>query len=92
MDGLPASPPAPGAPPETATERLIAGFWQELLEIEAVGREQSFAALGGNSLLATMLANRLEAALGYRPTLGEMFSLDLGGLARRCDDAVRPSG
>jgi hypothetical protein len=80
---------APVEPPVTATERLVAGFWQELLEVEAVGREQTFVALGGNSLLATMLANRLESALGHRPTLSEMFSLNLGDLARLLDEAAR---
>jgi len=72
-------------PPATPAERRLAGFWEELLEVENVGRADSFVALGGNSLLASMVANRVEKALGYRPTVAEIFSLPLAELARRCE-------
>jgi acyl-coenzyme A synthetase/AMP-(fatty) acid ligase len=55
-----------GAAPETPTERLVAEVWQELLG-RPVPVDQSFFALGGQSLLAA----RMVAALRTR------FSTDL---------------
>src|SRR5207253_2563120 len=41
---------------------LVALAWAELLPIAEVGRDQSFFALGGDSLLATRLVARLQEA------------------------------
>jgi amino acid adenylation domain-containing protein/non-ribosomal peptide synthase protein (TIGR01720 family) len=63
----PPGPPATGtssssrsAPPESAAERLLAGVWAEVLGVAEVGREDSFFALGGDSLLAIRMAGRLR--------------------------------
>jgi len=80
---------APYAAPETATEKLIASYWEELLDLETVSRHDEFVECGGNSLIATMLAHRLQKALSYRPTLTEIFRSTVESLARRCDEAVR---
>jgi yersiniabactin nonribosomal peptide synthetase len=53
---------APFAPPQGAMEELVARAWTELLGVPEVGRDQSFFALGGDSLLATRLVARLQAA------------------------------
>lgn len=74
-------------PPETPTEQLLAGFWKEILEVDEVGLGDGLVALGGNSLVATMIANRMEEALDYRPTLTELFSCTVGELAQRCDQS-----
>ena len=78
----------PHRAPQTSTEQLLAGFWEELLHVESVGLDDEFVDLGGNSLIATMLRHRVERALGYRPTITEIFSSTLGELARWCDEAV----
>ena len=46
--------------PRTATERLIAGIWRELLGVEALGIDDDFFDLGGHSLIATQVAARLR--------------------------------
>jgi len=80
---------APYAAPETPTEKLIASYWEELLDLETVSRHDEFVECGGNSLIATMLAHRLQKSLSYRPTLTEIFRSTVESLARRCDEAVR---
>ncbi|WP_336217158.1 condensation domain-containing protein, partial [Nonomuraea sp. LPB2021202275-12-8] len=49
-------------PPNPGVESAVAGIWAELLELPAVGRDQNFFTLGGDSLLATRLITRLRAA------------------------------
>ncbi|GFM76939.1 non-ribosomal peptide synthetase [Pseudomonas cichorii] len=46
--------------PEGATETLLAQVWQEVLGVEAVGRNDHFFALGGHSLKAVSLIERLR--------------------------------
>lgn len=46
--------------PQTALERRLAALWQELLQVEQVGRDDSFFELGGHSLLLVKLKNRLD--------------------------------
>jgi amino acid adenylation domain-containing protein len=77
-DALP-SPPDPGGEasrrgvPRTPTEELVAGIWAEVLEVDAVGREDDFFALGGHSLLATRMVSRLRGVLGTEVPLREAF-------------------
>ena len=75
-------------PPSTQMEQRLAGYWGELLGLQEIGREDHFISLGGNSLLATMLANRIEEDMGIRPTMGELFST-LGEVATLCEQLVR---
>jgi acyl carrier protein len=56
-----ALPPPPErretAAPETETEVALAGIWEPILKTEGIGREDSFTALGGESLaIEEMLA------------------------------------
>ncbi len=75
-------------PPSTQMEQRLAGYWGELLGLQEIGCEDHFISLGGNSLLATMLANRIEEELGIRPTMGELFNT-LGEVATLCEQLVR---
>ncbi|WP_280334478.1 amino acid adenylation domain-containing protein, partial [Nocardia wallacei] len=50
-------------PPRTAVERAVAEVLAEVLEVDRVGLDDSFFALGGNSLSATRVASRLGAVL-----------------------------
>lgn len=56
-DALPLPPPTEKSfrPPEGADERQLAGWWQSLLGIERIGRDDDFFALGGHSLHAIQL-------------------------------------
>jgi hypothetical protein len=72
---------------QSEIESVIAGYWRELLGADTVGPADDFLALGGNSMLATMLANRIEDALGVRPDIVELFGT-LGQVARRCEALI----
>ncbi|MGH9346274.1 MAG: phosphopantetheine-binding protein [Vicinamibacterales bacterium] len=49
--------------PETGVERRIAAIWQDLLDVDRVGLDDSFLLLGGYSLLAIQLIARLRQEL-----------------------------
>ena len=46
--------------PATDTEGLIARIWAEALDLDGVGRMEDFFELGGDSLVATVIAARLH--------------------------------
>ncbi|GAD82059.1 non-ribosomal peptide synthetase [Nocardia asteroides NBRC 15531] len=59
--------------PETATERIVAAAFAEVLGAERVGRDDDFFDLGGTSLLATRLMARLGADLDIRIPVRQLF-------------------
>jgi amino acid adenylation domain-containing protein len=76
----------PATPPRTPTEGLIAGVWQAVLGVEAVGVDQSFFALGGHSLLMIKVHARLKALLPGTPALPVLFERPtIEALARQID-------
>ena len=58
--------------PETETEQLIAGLWQDLLGIESVGIHDNFFALGGDSILSLRIVARANHA-GLRLAPNDIF-------------------
>ncbi|WP_459549289.1 amino acid adenylation domain-containing protein [Nocardia sp. X0981] len=84
--------PAPaggdGATLRTDTERTIATLLAELLELDEVGREDGFFALGGDSVIAIQLAARAgEAGLPLAPQLlFEYFTI--ADLAAAVDELI----
>ncbi|MFD7985549.1 amino acid adenylation domain-containing protein [Kitasatospora indigofera] len=58
----------------TAAEETLTSLAADLFGLGRVGRDDSFLALGGNSLLATRFAARAEAALGRRLPLAALLS------------------
>ncbi|HEV2734864.1 MAG TPA: amino acid adenylation domain-containing protein, partial [Longimicrobiaceae bacterium] len=62
-----------GAEPRTELEHAIAAVWEEVLGVPAVRTGASFFDLGGNSLLVVRAAERLEAALGRRVPVLDLF-------------------
>ena len=88
-----AAPDAAGEAPRTPTETVLAGIWSEVLEIDRVGRHDSFFALGGHSLLATRVATRIRRALQVELPLRELFDAPtLESLAARVDAARAAAG
>ena len=63
----------PATPPESDIERAIAAVWCDLLGIAAVGRDDDFFALGGDSLLAYRMLIRVRAALHVEPAVDRSF-------------------
>ncbi|MBM7443261.1 SDR family NAD(P)-dependent oxidoreductase, partial [Streptomyces sp. HB132] len=55
------------------TERVVCEVWQDLLGIEKVGIQDSFFDLGGNSLIAIQLVSTVNARLGTKFTLGDLY-------------------
>lgn len=48
--------------PRTLTEHLLAGIWQDLLNVPRVGIRDNFFALGGDSILAIQIVSRANRA------------------------------
>ena len=75
-------------PSRTQMQQRLAGYWSELLGLQEIAPGDHFISLGGNSLLATMLANRIEEDLGIRPMMGELFNT-LEEVATLCEQLVQ---
>ncbi|MET9963049.1 amino acid adenylation domain-containing protein [Streptomyces sp. NPDC006326] len=72
-----------GTAPESATERAVAAIWEELLGVGQVGREESFFALGGHSLLVVRAVNAIRSRFGVALTIQQFFrEPTVAGLAR----------
>lgn len=56
----------PWQAPRTDTEAKLAAIWQDVLSIDAVGTDDEFFDLGGDSFAATTLAAEIEASFGLR--------------------------
>ncbi|WP_448724800.1 non-ribosomal peptide synthase/polyketide synthase [Pseudomonas farris] len=72
-------------------EEQIATVWQNVLELERVGREDHFFELGGHSLLATQAVSRLRKLTAGALNLRDLFNhprlKDLAAWMRRQQDA-----
>ncbi len=98
---LPAVPErTPPTPPQTPVEEALEAVWSSLLHLEQVGREESFTALGGDSLLVEEMLATVQARLGVglttadlaeHSTLAELAALVAasgGGTVRRSSNLV----
>lgn len=61
-------------PPQSELERMLATIWQEVLQVERVGIQDNFFALGGHSLLLVRARSRLNAVLQREISIAELFS------------------
>jgi|NGEPerStandDraft_6_1074524.scaffolds.fasta_scaffold00031_12 amino acid adenylation domain-containing protein len=59
--------------PRTPAERLVAQVWSDLLHVDRIGVHDDFLALGGESLMLTRLASRLQKASGGTIDLRGLF-------------------
>ncbi|MFG1645624.1 non-ribosomal peptide synthase/polyketide synthase [Amycolatopsis sp. NPDC049252] len=51
-------------PPRTATERILAGIWADLLDVPEIGVDADFFELGGDSILGARALARIRARFG----------------------------
>ncbi|MCB0210923.1 MAG: AMP-binding protein [Anaerolineae bacterium] len=59
--------------PNSDLERRLADIWAEVLGLEQIGIEQRFLALGGDSVLAVRLVNRIRQSLEIELSLIDFF-------------------
>lgn len=95
---LPApAPVSPGpdiAPvvPSSSVEHLLISIWKTVLKVDAVGVHDSFFDLGGNSLLAIELLERIRLGLGFELPLSDLFRAPtVEGLAGLCGRVLSPT-
>jgi amino acid adenylation domain-containing protein len=70
------------SPPQTDTERRLAEIWSRVLDIEDIGVNDNFFALGGHSLMAVRLFAQIERRLSVRLPLSALFeNATIAGLA-----------
>ncbi len=62
--------------PQGDLETRLAAIWQEVLGIETVSRDDSFADLGGHSLLVARLLQRVHQNFGISVGMAEFFCND----------------
>jgi hypothetical protein len=60
-------------PPRSELEKAIAGIWQELLQVDKVGMDDSFFELGGHSLLLVQAHRRLSRIRDRDLSITDMF-------------------
>ncbi len=88
-DPVPAGSAVDSAPPAGPMEEFLATVWQELLRVSAVGRDQDFFQLGGQSLLATQLVSRIRQRVGVELPVRAVYDApSLAGLAAAVDRAA----
>jgi len=59
--------------PQGEVEEVLADIWQELLQLELVGREDNFFDLGGHSLLAMQVMARIRSAFSIEMPMNLLF-------------------
>ncbi len=87
--------------PQGGIEVVLAEIWSELLGLERIGRDDTFLALGGDSLKTIQLAPRIHERFGCRvavpalfraSTLSDMAALVAGAGTDAHGDAVESAG
>jgi amino acid adenylation domain-containing protein len=61
-------------PPRDAIELQLANIWRDLLNQEIIGVTQSFFEIGGTSLIALIMIDRIERQFGVRLSLSTFLS------------------
>jgi amino acid adenylation domain-containing protein len=86
--------PSAASPELTATERMLAEIWAEVIGLDArtLSTDSDFFAVGGDSLLAMRVLSRLGPSRRAGISARDLFSaVRLGDLARLIDRGVQPS-
>jgi acyl carrier protein len=71
-----------------STQDTIAKYWMQILHVDTVQPSDDFISLGGNSLNAVQVANRIADDLGVQLDIGEMFNT-LEQVTAHCDQLIR---
>jgi acyl carrier protein len=82
----------PFVAPRSPVERVVAGIWADVLDLDEVGIDDGFIDLGGSSLLATQVAARLQEIFSMEMPLGDVYRLTVSDLAAQLSEAGRNGG
>jgi amino acid adenylation domain-containing protein len=81
----------PAAAPRDAVEEILCGLFADALDVERVGPDDSFFALGGHSMIAMRLVARIRSVLGAHLALAQLFADPTpAGVARSVARAAAP--
>ncbi|WP_367184874.1 amino acid adenylation domain-containing protein [uncultured Bradyrhizobium sp.] len=69
----------PAVAPRSKLEAQLAAIWSKVLEVDGIGVDQDFFALGADSLAVTQVLSRLREQFGVDLTFGDVF--DAGTIA-----------
>ncbi|WP_404420596.1 amino acid adenylation domain-containing protein [Thalassospira australica] len=76
-------------PPANAAEKLVADIFTEVFATPIRNRHASFTQLGGHSLMAIRIVNRIADRTGKRISMADFFAdPTVAGLARHIDNAT----
>ena len=76
--------------PNTQTEKILAGIWQECMGLKKCSVDDNFFALGGHSLMAVQILSKLKARTGKSFQLSVLFKYpDIRSLAAFVDDSQK---
>lgn len=88
-----AETPDGGTPPQSPGEALVAEIFTEIFGRPVVDRQASFNALGGHSLMAIRIVNRIEARTGRRLAMADFFAAPtVAGIARHLGSVEARAG
>jgi amino acid adenylation domain-containing protein/non-ribosomal peptide synthase protein (TIGR01720 family) len=77
--------------PETEVEKILAGLWKDVLNAEAVGVNDNFFSLGGDSIKAIQISSRLNQ-YGYKFDVSDLFKAStIKELAPKCTKKQKQS-
>ncbi|MEI6339865.1 MAG: condensation domain-containing protein, partial [Verrucomicrobiota bacterium] len=80
------------AAPRHELERKLSEIWKEVLAREAIGIQDNFFEMGGNSLLVTACCVEINKRLGLQVPLGLIFANPtIGGLAEKLNTFSDPA-
>jgi FkbH-like protein len=79
---------AAAAPPQSESERVIAEVWQQVLHFDALGRDDNFFDVGGNSLMLVQVNGQLIERFGRDIPITTLFQFPtIASLAAHLDNA-----
>ncbi|VVE23382.1 Tyrocidine synthase 3 [Pandoraea horticolens] len=76
--------------PEPGDETLLADVWREVLDVEPIGRDDNFFALGGHSLQAMQIVSLLATKHGKVLALRDVFAAATLSALARCIAQASP--
>ncbi|MCX6245241.1 MAG: amino acid adenylation domain-containing protein [Bacteroidetes bacterium] len=90
-ESIPVPDSAKHVEPSTPTEKALVKIWQSILNIERVGIHDDFFDIGGHSLIAVSLIQKIEKEFKVRLPLATLFDRNtIHRLARQIDEGTDP--